>query len=146
MSLQMMDKEVKISLFVSIVRCLSGREIVTYLTAERVYFKREDSTSRSVTCFLFCNSNTLTVSKNKEATSPLHTFLIERLLVAKVYHRENKQFLFGIAYERVKYRLKFDQEGTCARVHGALLSAIREKKSLKNRSDAKSSFGESRMR
>jgi len=138
--------EAKITLFCSIVKCLAGREVVVYFNAERVYFKKENSDASSVTCYTTCNNNHLIVSRNKENTDVWFSFLIERLLVAKLYHREKKKFYFPIVYDNIKYRFKFDQEGPCARIHGALLTAIREKKSLKARSDTKSSFGESRMR
>jgi len=141
-----MNMEAKITLFCSIVKCLAGREVVVYFNAERVYFKKENSDASSVTCYTTCNNNHLIVSRNKENTDVWFSFLIERLLVAKLYHREKKKFYFPIVYDNIKYRFKFDQEGPCARIHGALLTAIREKKSLKARSDTKSSFGESRMR
>ena len=129
----MMNLESKATLFSSIVKCLAGRELVTYFSAERVSFKREQSDARSVTCYATCNNNHLIVARNKETTDVWFSFLIERLLVAKLYHREKKKFYFPIVYDNIKYRFKFDQEGPCARIHGALLTAIREKKSLKAR-------------
>lgn len=141
-----MNTEAKTSLFTSIVKCLSGREVVVYFTAERVLFKKDDSTSRSASCYISCNTNSLIISRNKEATDVWHSFLIERLLVAKLYHQEKRKYFFGIAYENVKYRFKYDQEGPCARIHAALLSAIREKRSVLTQPDSKPILGESRMR
>ena len=129
----MMNRDTKLTLFCSIVKCLAGREVVTYFTAERVSFKKENGEARSVTCYATCNSNHLIVARNKENTDVWFSFLIERLLVAKLYHREKKKFYFPVVYDNVKYRFKFDHEGPCARIHGALLTAIREKKSLKAR-------------
>ena len=40
MSLQMMDAAAKTSLFNSIIKCLAGREVVTYFTAEKAWLKR----------------------------------------------------------------------------------------------------------
>lgn len=121
----MMSRETKVSLFSSIMGCLVGRDLVTYFTSEPSSIKREDSSDRSTPCFLSCTSESLSVFKNKNETQPLHLFPISKLLVAKTYHREKKRFIFGIAFDSVKYRFKFEQEGPCARIHGDLLTAIR---------------------
>ena len=78
-----------------------------------------------MSCYLSCTSQSLTISKNKDLKDVGYTFLIEKLLVAKMYHKEKKKFFFGIAYDNVKYTIKFDQEGPCARIHSGMLTAIR---------------------
>ena len=70
----MMNRETQASLFNSIVRSLAGRDVILYFTAEPTAIKREDSSARSVPCFISCTSEALTVSKNKEGSNTVHTF------------------------------------------------------------------------
>lgn len=70
----MMNRETQASLFNSIVRCLAGRDVIVYFTAEPTAIKREDSSARSVPCFISCTSEALKVSKNKEGSNIIHTF------------------------------------------------------------------------
>lgn len=121
----MMNKETAVSLFNSIVRCLSGREVTVYFETERTSIKRDDTTSKSTTCYISCNSNVLSIFRTKDTTEPIYNFMIDKLMVAKIYHSEKKKYTFGIAYDNIKYRFKFDQEGPCARIHAALLEAIK---------------------
>jgi len=46
-------------------------------------------------------------------------------MVSKIYRQEKKKHSFGISYDGVKYRIRFQEEGACARIHGALLGIIR---------------------
>ena len=51
--------------------------------------------------------------------------MIERLWISKVYRLHKKRYIFGIAYDKKKYQLGFEEEGTCARIHGIVISLIR---------------------
>ena len=103
----MMNKETGISLFNSIVRCLAGREVTVYFEVERTAIKRDDTSSKSTTCYISCNSNVFSIFRSKDATEPIYNFMIDKLMVAKIYHAEKKKYTFGIAYEGIKYRFKF---------------------------------------
>ena len=71
----MMNKQVQVSLFKSIVRYLAGREVVTYFSAERILFKRDDGSSKSIAVFISCDSNSMNIFKTKETTLTLRSFL-----------------------------------------------------------------------
>lgn len=53
--------------------------------------------------------------------------------MSKVYRQHKKRYVFGIAYNKSKYQVGFDEEGTCARIHGIILNLIRERRSLRER-------------
>jgi hypothetical protein len=46
-------------------------------------------------------------------------------MVSKIYRKDKNKYSFAIAREDAKFRLKFDEEGSCAKVHGELLRVIR---------------------
>lgn len=120
-----MNRETQISLFVSIVKCLAGKEAIQYFNNERATLRREQSFAGWTSCFITCDTNTLSAIKKREDKEPWHQFAIERLWVSKVYRPHKKRFIFGIAYDRNKYQLGFEEEGTCARIHGMIIDLIR---------------------
>lgn len=50
-------------LFVSIVKCLSGKEFIVYFKEERAYFKKEQAFSIWKNCYLACDSDTLYIKR-----------------------------------------------------------------------------------
>lgn len=64
-------------------------------------------------------------SKKSEGKEVWHEFFIEKLWISKIYRQHKKRYLFGIAYDKHKYQVGFEEEGTCARIHSILINLIR---------------------
>jgi hypothetical protein len=58
---------------------------------------------------------------------------LEKLFISKVYRQQKKRYIFGIAYEKHKYQIGFEEEGTCARIHGIIINLIRERRGLREK-------------
>jgi hypothetical protein len=60
-SIEDMTKQTQERLFVEIVRCLAGREVITYCKRERIYLRREGKFFPWQKCYLDCSTNTISV-------------------------------------------------------------------------------------
>jgi hypothetical protein len=130
----------KISLFVSIVKCLSGKEVIQYFNNEQSTIRKEQSFSGWTSCLLTSDSNRITVTKKIDEKEPWREFLFEKLWISKVYRQHKKRYIFGIAYDKQKYQLGFNEEGTCARIHGTIINLIRERRNLREKLKEISAF------
>jgi hypothetical protein len=128
-----MSREMQISLFTSIVKCLSGKEVVQYFSNQRSTLRKEQSFSGWTSCFLNCDSNSITVCKKNDGKDVWMEFSIEKLWISKIYRQHKKRHIFGIAYDKHKYQVGFDEEGTCARIHGIIINLIRERRNLREK-------------
>jgi hypothetical protein len=50
----------RIAIFVSIVRCLAGKEIITYFRRERAYLRKEKAFFGWKKCYIDCDTRHLT--------------------------------------------------------------------------------------
>ena len=71
---------------------------MTYFHGERAFFKKDNNSSHSISCYLTLTSNNFVVARNKEQSDVWYDFKVERLLVAKEYRREKKKFYFNIGF------------------------------------------------
>ena len=55
-----MKAEMRIAIFVSIVRCLAGKEIITYFRRERAYLRKEKAFFGWKKCYIDCDTRHLT--------------------------------------------------------------------------------------
>ena len=63
----------------------------------------------------------------------MYQFSLEMLWVSKIYREYRKRYVFGIAYEGVKYQSGFEEEAICSKTHGEILSLIRERRGVRER-------------
>ena len=63
----------------------------------------------------------------------MYQFSLEMLWVSKIYREYRKRFVFGIAYEGVKYQIGFEEEAVCSKTHGEILSLIRERRGVREK-------------
>lgn len=102
-----------------------GKEVVHHFKEERATLRKEQSFSGWTSCLLSCDTNSIIATKKKDSNEPWYQFMIERLWISKVYRLHKKRYIFGIAYDKKKYQLGFEEEATCARIHGIVINLIR---------------------
>ena len=65
-SLEILDKETKIQLFVNIVNCLTGKDVILYFKDEKAYIRKDETFSMWDGCYLSLDSIILSVRKKPE--------------------------------------------------------------------------------
>lgn len=123
-----MGRERQIALFTSIVSCLAGKDSSEYFRGEKAAIKKDRPLAGWANCYLTCVGNRLYAHRKKESADLLQEFVLDRLWVAKIYRTVKGRFRFSLAYDSVKYDLKFQEEGRCARIHRQLINLIRQKR------------------
>ena len=78
-SLEQCDKQSQAMLFVSIVKCLSGKEVIVYFTNTKAYIKREETLSIWKKCYISCDSAYLYVKKKANKKTNYYEFKIRLL-------------------------------------------------------------------
>ena len=72
-SLEGLDKETKLQLFISIVNCLSGRDVILHIKDQKAYIRKDETFSMWTECQLTLDSDELVLRK-KNTDSPFHEF------------------------------------------------------------------------
>jgi len=57
--------------------------------------------------------------------------MINKLSISKVFKPYKNKYIFGIAYEGLKYQIGFEEESTCSRIHKIILDIIYKKKEIR---------------
>lgn len=120
-----MNRDNQIQLFINLVKCLAGKEVIEYFSNQKATMRKEQTFAGWNSCFLTCNSQSITVLKKIDSKEVWNEFQLDKLFISKVYRRDKKRHIFGIAYGKHKYQVGFDEEGTCARIHGIIITLIR---------------------
>lgn len=113
------------NLFISIVKCLSGKELIVYFKDEKAYIKKEQSFSTWKKCYLSCDSNNLYIKKKANKRTNYYEFKIKDLKASKKYLEYNKKMCFGLLHGKIKYMLGFGQETACERIFKTIRQLIK---------------------
>lgn len=108
MSLQQMEREGQIELFINLVKCLAGKEVIEYFSNQKATLRKEQTFAGWNSCFLTCNSHSITAFKKTDSKEVWNEFQLDKLFISKVYRRDKKRHVFGIAYGKHKYQVGFE--------------------------------------
>jgi len=71
------------NLFTSIVRCLSGREIIIYFKNERIFLRNDGGFFSWNKCYLTCDSKRLIIKKKRDAKENLYLMELDKVWISK---------------------------------------------------------------
>lgn len=114
------------SLFSSIVKCLSGKQVIVYFKNEKSYIKKQQAFSLWTKCYVSCDSTYLYIKKKANKKSNYYQFRIRLLKVSKKYLEYKGRLCFGLMYEGRKYMVGFQQETACERIFKTLKQLVKQ--------------------
>lgn len=123
--MDILDENTKTQLFINIVNCLSGKDVILYFKDEKAFIRKDEVFSMWTQCYLTLDSNTLKVKKkiNKDA---FYEFDVLDLRVSKTYKKYKRKIVMGLVYKKKEnYLIGFDHENNCARVYELIRNLIR---------------------
>ena len=103
-----MGRETQIRLFVDIVRCLAGREVITYCWGERAYLRREGKFFPWQKCYLTCNTNTLMLTPKRTSQDYILKIELPKINLSRSYKKYKQRYIFALYAEGQKQALGFD--------------------------------------
>jgi hypothetical protein len=86
--------------------------------------KKLGSKADSITLYVTCIGNRLTFFKKKEGVEMWKEFKLENIEISALYQKSKKKYTFALTSENKQYEIRFEEERTCARIHGQLWNLI----------------------
>lgn len=130
-ALEELKPEIQIAIFISIINCLAGKEVITYCRRERGYLRKEKGFFGWKKCYIDCDTSHVTLFESRNASHPFQELDIAKLWVSKYYKYYKKKTIFGVYHENTKMVLGFDEESQCKRIHTILASLVSDNREWK---------------
>lgn len=130
-ALEELKPEVQIAIFISIINCLAGKEVITYCRREKSYLRKEKGFFGWKKCYIDCDTRHVALFESRSAALPFQKLDIAQLWVSKYYKYYKKKTILGVYHGNNKIVLGFDAENQCKRIHSILTSLVSDNREWK---------------